>query len=297
MNSFEARKILNVDKNATDEELKKAYRRCAMDFHPDRPNGDAVKFRNAKGAYDFLLDNKDVKEEAQYSWTQESKPSPSPGFKRGKRPKLDDLDDSGWMGSGDFAKSYKSNSQGFNAPSTCKEYVDISLDEAFRGTNFKKTEILDSNGSNIIINIPRGVKEGDYLSEVVVGRNGHMSQTKFMFYARIVSSFNITFEHANKLLNGDIEKDLEISPFLMIVGGTVTIRAIDDTMIEVTIPAGLGANKLLRLEGKGYWTDETCRSRGNCYFRVVPRIKKLNDISADEMREFLDAVKTKYSNI
>lgn len=53
--------ILGVTKNASDEELKKAYRRLAMKYHPDRNANDKTaedKFKEAKEAYDVLTDSK-----------------------------------------------------------------------------------------------------------------------------------------------------------------------------------------------------------------------------------------------
>ena len=51
--------VLGVPKNASDDEIKKSYRKLAMKFHPDRNQGDAsaeVKFKEAKEAYDMLSD-------------------------------------------------------------------------------------------------------------------------------------------------------------------------------------------------------------------------------------------------
>jgi molecular chaperone DnaJ len=51
--------VLGVPKNASDDEIKKSYRKLAMKFHPDRNQGDAsaeVKFKEAKEAYEMLSD-------------------------------------------------------------------------------------------------------------------------------------------------------------------------------------------------------------------------------------------------
>ncbi len=53
--------VLNVSRNASDSEIKKAYRRAAQKYHPDRNQGDAdseTKFKEAKEAYEVLCDSR-----------------------------------------------------------------------------------------------------------------------------------------------------------------------------------------------------------------------------------------------
>lgn len=53
-------KILNVDKNSTDDEIKKSYRKLAKEYHPDKNNGDKKleeKFKTISEAYQILGDN------------------------------------------------------------------------------------------------------------------------------------------------------------------------------------------------------------------------------------------------
>ena len=48
--------ILGVDKNASDDEIKKAYRKLAHKHHPDKKGGDEAKFKEINGAYQTLSD-------------------------------------------------------------------------------------------------------------------------------------------------------------------------------------------------------------------------------------------------
>ena len=49
-------KILGIDNSATKDQIKKAYRKLSLQFHPDRPNGNADKFKSINEAYETLND-------------------------------------------------------------------------------------------------------------------------------------------------------------------------------------------------------------------------------------------------
>lgn len=55
-------KILGVDKNATKEEIREAYRKLALKYHPDRSGGDEEKFKEIVEAYSILSDDKKRRE-------------------------------------------------------------------------------------------------------------------------------------------------------------------------------------------------------------------------------------------
>jgi len=57
MNKRDYYEVLGVGKNASDDEIKKAYRRAAVKYHPDKDGGDEVKFKEASEAYEVLKDS------------------------------------------------------------------------------------------------------------------------------------------------------------------------------------------------------------------------------------------------
>ena len=74
MNTYQALKILNVDQNSSQDEIKTSYRKMALEVHPDRNNQDDSEFKKITEAYNFLKENKSHGKEAQFSdYTSSSK--------------------------------------------------------------------------------------------------------------------------------------------------------------------------------------------------------------------------------
>lgn len=72
-------KILGVDKNASDDEIKKAYRKLAHQHHPDKQGGDAVKFKEINEAYQVLSDKAKRQQYDQFGQTFEQRGAGSQG--------------------------------------------------------------------------------------------------------------------------------------------------------------------------------------------------------------------------
>lgn len=284
MDHAKARSCLGLNPGASDEDIKKAYRQKAMDHHPDRKGGNEELFKLVKEAYDFLRNNKFVEEKSNYTWADEKPVNSGTAFRRGHRPTLDNLDEDGWMNKSSWNGRWSETTSKAATSSTVDTFVNISLEEAFAGcskeTNLPNPSFISE--VNHIIRIPRGITEDKCLGVITSGKPGSISQTKYKVFARINSDYLLE-------KNGDITKDLLISPFLMMVGGWIKITTIDGNLLEVFIPPGLETNKLLKVSGRGYWTGENSRLRGDCYFRAVPNIVELSKIPKDELREFIHA--------
>ena len=132
--------ILGVDKNASDDEIKKSYRKLAMKYHPDRNQGDAEsekKFKEASAAYEVL---KDTQKRSAYDQFGHD------AFRQGGQGGAQGFGDfSGGFSDifeeffgGGFGGSSSARQRGPSRGSDLRYNMQISLQEAFAG---KKTQI------------------------------------------------------------------------------------------------------------------------------------------------------------
>lgn len=118
---------LGVARNATQEEIKKAYRKLAMAYHPDRNPGDKeaeTKFKQVQEAYDGLTDGKTVR----YRYTP---PKPPPPKAKPKKPPFE-------------SNPYKSDMQISDAPPPLRDLWGRPLTER------EKAEWVRNNVSNVM---------------------------------------------------------------------------------------------------------------------------------------------------
>lgn len=114
--------ILGVDKNASQDDIKKAFRKMAHKYHPDKKDGDEKKFKEANEAYQVLSD---TKKRAQYD--QFGSAGPNMG---------------GGAGFGGFDFSGFQNGQGF-------DFGDIDLGDLFGGFGGGRSRSRSRKGSDI----------------------------------------------------------------------------------------------------------------------------------------------------
>lgn len=249
--------ILGIDKSASDEDIKKAYRRLAMKYHPDRNQGDKAseeKFKEINEAYE-KLSNTDSKNE------YDSQGMGNGGFAHGSRRTWTFTEDN----MGDFFEIFghvfKDGPPGarFNQKRTHK-VVTLTLEEAYVG----KTVTINNE---ITFNIPAGVR-----SEARVFLNNAM-------YV-----INVLPHHKFKRSNDDLLVDTSISGVEAMLGVLANLEHLDGSMIEFTIPAGIQHGQIVKLSKKGFKNPETDRY-GDLLIRVS--VKTLTDLS-EEDRQLLE---------
>ena len=233
--------ILGVSKSATADEIKKAYRKLALQYHPDRnktKEGEA-KFKEASQAYEVLGNAEKRTQYDQFGHAafeqgagQGGAGGPFGGF--------------GGQQGGPFSYSYSSNGQGFDFGSDPFDIfeqffggaqrarrpaysITITFDEAVHGVEKEVT----INNKKQKIKIPAGVDRG--------------SRIRFDEYDVVV---DVTPDSYFGREGYDIVTEQEISFPDAVLGKELAIKTIDGE-VKIRVPAGTQPNALIRLSGRG----------------------------------------------
>lgn len=144
--------ILGVGKGASDEEIKRAYRRLAQKLHPDKPGGDEKKFKEINEAYQVLSDKQKRSQYDQYGQTFEQAQAQGRGGFGGAQ---------GFGGFGDFADAFRNaNGEGINFEFGGEGFGDIFSDLFGGGrTRSGRRERRAKKGEDVAIDIELTLEE------------------------------------------------------------------------------------------------------------------------------------------
>lgn len=262
MNREKARILLGVSSNASDDDIKKAYRKLAMQFHPDRNDGDKSaeeKFKQIKQAYEVLTSP--VK-------ADEYKPRFT-DFGAGPVWTTDDMAEIAKRIHEEQAKA--SGFSSFSGSSLVVKNIEIPLREAFKGT--RRQISFGGAAASFAIEIPAGSSPQEISTAFKQGPLIVQLQANFTD-----SEYEVDWGDRDPYRRGDIKKPVEVDAFTMMMGGWIEVSTIDGGSVQVRIPEGLAANSLLKIKERGYWRDQSQNKRGDCFLRVIPTIKKLDQV-------------------
>lgn len=220
---------LGLAKNASPDEIKKAYRKLASQNHPDK-GGDTAKFQNIQTAYDTLSD---PNKRQQYD---NPMPQGMPGFPPGFQFHAGGMDINDIFGQ----MFGQANPFTQNRQQVLRTQVNVALMDAYRGGSHV-LKIQTPNGVKVIdIDIPKGVNDGTQLRY-----DNILEGASLIVEFRLLN--DLKFERRGK----DLLCNHSISVLDLIVGTAFEFVTISSKVLEVTIPPKTQPFMQLKLSGQG----------------------------------------------
>ncbi|HCL84500.1 MAG TPA: molecular chaperone DnaJ [Chitinophagaceae bacterium] len=248
-------KILGVSKTATDEDIKKAYRKLARKLHPDlNPNDKEShkKFQQINEANEVLSDPEKRKKYDQYgeNWqhAEQFEKAGRAGAGTGSRQRRQTEDAFSEFGGGQYSDFFE---QMFGSGARSTKYrgqdYQAELHISLRDAAKTHSQTLTINDKNIRITIPAGVEDGQVIrlkNHGAAGANGGPSGDLYI-------TFRIEPDPVFKRVGNDLYITLNLDLYTAVLGGDVMVDTLDGKIKLKVKPETQNGTKA-RLKGKGF---------------------------------------------
>jgi curved DNA-binding protein len=277
-------KILGVERSASADEIRKAYRKLAMQHHPDRNPGNKQaedKFKEINEAYQVLGDSKKKARYDQlggaysnwqqrggspgdFDWSQWASGQGQPGGN--VHVEYGDLND--LFGEGGFSDFFQSIFGGLGGMQTSartrampsyQQQVEISLQEAYSGAR----RSLQMDKKRVEVRIPAGVKTGSKVRMAGAAPDGRD------LYLIVEVADDSRFERDGDNLHTSATTDV----FTALLGGEAEVETLEGK-VKLKIPAGTQPEQVFRLAGRGMPRLKSSQGKGDLFVRVKVKIPK-----------------------
>lgn len=290
--------VLGVSREASPDEIKRAYRKLARKYHPDLNPGDKkaeTSFKEVQEAYDVLSDTSKRDQydrfgatgfeqgepgprSRSYTWSSRGGPREEGEFGEGIGG-LDDLLGGLFGGRGGRARRGGFSSFEQMPGEDVETELSIPFLTAVRGGEIE-IEMTGREVKRLAVKIPPGVQDGAKLRLAGKGRPsaGHGRPGDLIVLVRVLPHAYFTRQ------GNDIYVEVPITVSEAMLGASIDVPTLDG-LIGVTVPPGTSSGQKLRLRGKGGSTKEG--TRGDQYVQVKVMVpKSMDDESKNLIQEF-----------
>lgn len=267
--------ILGVPENASNDQIKKAFKEIAKKEHPDR-GGDEARFKEANEAHDTLKSSQkrhDYDTMRKFGGTGQGQ-----GFNfTGDHPFFnEDVFADFFSGFGGQenptmrTRSFRSNPRGNR---NVQVRMAISIKEAMNNNEKTISYKLPSGREEFAtVKIPAGVQHGINFKFTGMGDDSirNMPRGDLMVQMSVLDSDGYTRQ------GNDLYTDKTIDCFQAIRGCDIELRTLEDSIMKVRVPSGTQHGTLLSVKGRGMPVHKSLNIRGNLYVKLLVLIPQLS---------------------
>lgn len=281
-------KIMEVARDATQDEIKRAYRKLARKYHPDvSKEADAeVRFKELGEAYEVL---KDAEKRAAYDQLGSNYKGgqdfrPPPDWKSGFEFSGGDGSDYSDFFSSLFGKEFRGGARSAHQAKGEDHHakVLISLEDSYHGASRGITlriPVVDEQGHVttrervLNVTIPKGISEGQHIRLSGQGSPGLQGQAGDLY-------LQIEFQpHSLYRVDGrDLYLDVPVAPWEAALGATIKVPTLGGT-VELKIPEGSASGRKMRLKDRGLPGNPP----GACYVNLTIALPPADSEAAKEL--------------
>ena len=242
---------LGVARAASQDDVKRAYRRLARKYHPDvsKEANAETRFKEVGEAYEVL---KDPEKRAAYDrfgkdWKHGQEFRPPPGWERQFNSGGGEF--SGTSGFSDFFETLfgHGGARGARGPTHARggdqsTRLEIPIEDAYRGA----TRNITLRGRTLSVRIPRGITEGQRIRLSGQGGVGAAGGPAGDLYLTVAYAAHPLFRAEGR----DVHLKLPVAPWEVALGATVAVPTLGGK-VDLKVPRGSRAGQALRLKGRG----------------------------------------------
>ncbi len=282
MNKRDYYEVLGVPRSASEQEIKKAFRKLAMKYHPDvATTGDENRFKEINEAYEILSEPSKREAYDRFGHAASQQGGFGGGPTGGGQGYMD-LEDILKQFGGGFGSIFDDFFGGNpNRPTKGRDVINeihISLEEAFYG---KKVVVKLLDDSTKEIKIPAGVPNETDLRLAGLGYPGTNGGPKGDYYVRIFVGEEEDLERSGD----NLIITIGINILDIISGVKIEINLFENENVSIKIPELSDLTKLIRVKGKGFSIIRG--GRGDLYVKLNPIMPKKLSKKAKETLETL----------
>jgi curved DNA-binding protein len=263
--------LLGVPESATPDEIKKAYRKLAMDHHPDR-GGEEAKFKQIGEAYGVLSD-------AQKRQEYDTRRQYGANFHQHSFHSADVEEMLRHFVNGHFGQR-RAPTKNLDA----QFGVEVSLIESIQGVE-KITSFTNHQGEEFTssVHIPAGVPDGAMIKYPGLGDHSNKALPRGDLFVKVYIQSHPKFQ----LKGHNLYCKQTIPLWTALVGGEIEFETVEKTKLKIAVKEGTQPGTVMRVSGHG-GTIANTGQRGDCFIEVNVDIPVLSSDKKEQLKSLIN---------